>query len=82
MVKTGCCSFAALFHAHSNDWAKKAMLLADLEQRVRAMIGIAILRCQPCAVHHNWGTKSRRPLAKTTALATESHSFFIMTGLT
>ena len=42
MVKTGFCSFAALFHAHSNDWAKKAMLLADWEQRVRAMIGIIL----------------------------------------
>jgi hypothetical protein len=42
MVKTGFCSFAALFHANSNDWAKKATLLPDLEQRVRAMIGIIL----------------------------------------
>ena len=42
MVKTGFCSFTALFHAHSNDCAKKAMLLADLEQRVRAMIGMIL----------------------------------------
>ena len=39
MLKTGFCSFAAPFHANSNDWAKKAMLLPDLEQRVKAMIG-------------------------------------------
>ncbi len=42
MVKSGFCSFAALFHTNSNDWAKKAMLLPDLEQRVRAMIGIIL----------------------------------------
>ena len=27
MVKTGFCSFTALFHTNSNDWAKKAILL-------------------------------------------------------
>jgi hypothetical protein len=42
MVKTEFCSFAALFHANSNDWAKKVMLLPDLEQRVRTLIGIVL----------------------------------------
>jgi hypothetical protein len=46
MVKTGFCSFAALFHANSNDWAKKALLLPDLEQRVRALIGIVLTNQQ------------------------------------
>jgi hypothetical protein len=39
MVKTGFCSFTALFHANSNDWVKKAIPLPDQEQRVGTMIG-------------------------------------------
>jgi len=42
MVKAGFCSLTTLFRADSNDWAKKAMLLPDKEQRVRAMIGFIL----------------------------------------
>ena len=41
-MKTGFCSFIALFHANSNDWAKKAILPPDWEQQIRTMIGFIL----------------------------------------
>ena len=47
-----------LYHANSNDWAKKAMLLPDLEQRVRAMIGIILSNQQ---AHRRRSSTIRQP---------------------